>query len=42
MQLDELIRRFRTQANDKIEPYFNEDADVKDWLNDDFFSKTII
>ena len=34
MQLGELIRRFRTQANDKVEPYFNEDEDVKDWLND--------
>ena len=34
MELGELIRRFRTQANDKVEPYFNEDEDVKDWLND--------
>lgn len=34
MQLKELIRRFRVQANDKVEPYFNEDEDVIAWLND--------
>lgn len=34
MQLSELIRRFRVQANDKVEPYFNEDQDIKAWLND--------
>ena len=34
MQLSELLRRFRVQANDKVEPYFNEDEDVKAWLND--------
>lgn len=34
MQLDELIRRFRVEANDKVEPYFTEDVDVIAWLND--------
>ena len=34
MQLKELIRRFRVEANDKVEPYFNEDEDVITWLND--------
>ena len=34
MRLKELIRRFRVQANDKVEPYFNEDEDVIAWLND--------
>lgn len=34
MLFSELLRRFRVQANDKVEPYFNEDTDVKAWLND--------
>ncbi|MCG2572248.1 hypothetical protein LVY74_01585 [Acinetobacter sp. ME22] len=34
MQLEDLIRRFRVQANDKVEPYFNDDEDVIAWLND--------
>lgn len=34
MELRELIRRFRVDANDKIEPYFNSDVDVIAWLND--------
>lgn len=34
MNLQELIRRFRVLANDKVAPYFWEDAEVKDWLND--------
>jgi len=34
MELGELIRRFRVEANDKVEPYFNADEDVKAWLND--------
>jgi hypothetical protein len=34
MRLEDLIRRFRVQANDKVEPYFNEDEDVIAWLND--------
>ncbi|ENU86131.1 hypothetical protein [Acinetobacter sp. CIP 102129] len=34
MVLSELLRRFRVDANDKVEPYFNEDIDVIAWLND--------
>lgn len=34
MQLSQLIQRFRVQANDKVEPYFNDDESVIDWLND--------
>ena len=34
MTLQELIRRFRVLAKDQIEPYFWEDEDVTDWLND--------
>ena len=34
MQLSQLISRFRTLANDKVEPYFIDDASVIDWLND--------
>jgi hypothetical protein len=34
MTLQDLIRRFRVLANDKAVPYFWEDAEVKDWLND--------
>lgn len=34
MQLSDLISRFRTLANDKVEPYFIDDASVTDWLND--------
>ena len=33
MTLKELIRLFRVQSNDKIEPYFNEDEDIIAWLN---------
>ncbi|RMX08503.1 hypothetical protein D8I35_05345 [Corticibacter populi] len=34
MTLSELIRRFRTLANDKVEPYFWSDAELTDWFND--------
>lgn len=34
MQLSQLIQRFRVQANDKVEPYLNDDESVIDWLND--------
>jgi hypothetical protein len=34
MTLQDLMRRFRVLANDKVQPYFWADADVKDWLND--------
>ena len=34
MQLNDLISRFRTLANDKVEPYFIDDASVINWLND--------
>ena len=34
MPLNDLIRRFRTLANDKVEPYFIDDDSVTDWLND--------
>lgn len=34
MTLSELLRRFRIEANDKAEPYFNEDEDVTAWLNE--------
>ena len=34
MVLSELLRRFRVDANDKVEPYFNDDVDVIAWLND--------
>lgn len=34
MRLNELISRYRTLANDKVEPYFVDDASVIDWLND--------
>ena len=34
MQLSELLRRFRVEANDKVLPYFNEDEDVTAWLNE--------
>lgn len=34
MQLSDLISRFRTLANDKVEPYFIDDDSVTDWLND--------
>lgn len=34
MQLSQLIQRFRTLANDKVEPYFNDDESIIDWLND--------
>lgn len=34
MNVAELIRRFRKLSNDQVEPYFNEDADLMDWIND--------
>lgn len=34
MVLSELLRRFRVDANDRVEPYFNDDVDVIAWLND--------
>lgn len=34
MKLTDLIRRFRTEANDKAQPYFWSDLEVTDWLND--------
>lgn len=33
MTLKELIRLYRVQANDKVEPYFHEDEDIITWLN---------
>ena len=34
MNLSELIRQFRVESNDKVEPYFVEDQDVTAWLNE--------
>lgn len=34
MKLSELLSRFRTESNDKVQPYFNDDDDVIAWLND--------
>lgn len=34
MTLEDLIRRFRTLAVDKVQPYLFADEDVIDWLND--------
>jgi hypothetical protein len=34
MKLSELLSRFRTESNDKVQPYFNDDVDVTAWLND--------
>jgi len=34
MNLQALIRRFRVLANDQAQPYFWQDADLVDWLND--------
>lgn len=34
MTLEELIRRFRVNVNDKAMPYLFEDLDVTDWLNE--------
>lgn len=34
MTLAQLILRFRTMANDKVEPYFWSDAEVTSWLNE--------
>lgn len=34
MTLGELIARFRSASNDKVEPYFWSDKDVTQWLND--------
>ena len=33
MKLSELLRQFRVDSNDKVEPFFNEDIDVITWLN---------
>lgn len=34
MKVEELIRRFRALAGDKVEPYLWTDDEVVDWLND--------
>lgn len=34
MTLGDLIGRFRSAANDKVQPYFWSDEEVTDWLND--------
>ena len=34
MNLGGLIARFRTEANDKVLPYFWSDTEITDWLND--------
>lgn len=34
MKLSELLTRFRSDADDKVEPYLWSDADVKFWLNE--------
>lgn len=34
MTLQDLIRRFRVLAHDKVQPYFWAEGDVTDWLND--------
>lgn len=34
MTLGDLIRRYRTDANDKAMPYFASDDEVTEWLND--------
>ncbi|NNG80614.1 hypothetical protein [Acinetobacter sp. ANC 5378] len=34
MDLNELRRRFRVEASDLVEPYFNSTEDVDAWLND--------
>ena len=34
MTLGDLIARFRSASNDKVEPYFWPDEDVTQWLND--------
>lgn len=34
MNLEDLIRRFRTLAGDKKAPFMWEDEDIRDWLND--------
>lgn len=33
-KLEELIQRYRREANDMVEPYFVSDEDVIQWLND--------
>lgn len=33
MTLNELIRQFRVEASDTVEPYFFSDSSVTDWLN---------
>lgn len=34
MKLQDLIRRFRVLADDKVDPYLFADEDITDWLND--------
>lgn len=34
MNLEDFIRRFRALSNDRAQPYFWEDVDIVDWLND--------
>lgn len=34
MNLSQLIERFRSASNDKVEPYFWSDEEVTQWLND--------
>lgn len=34
MNLEDLLRRFRTLADDKLQPFFWQDEDIIDWLND--------
>ena len=34
MNLEQLIARFRTETNDRVEPYFFSDEDVTQWLAD--------
>lgn len=34
MTLEQLIARFRTESNDRVEPYFCSDDDVTQWLAD--------
>ena len=34
MTLEDLIRRFRVLADDKVAPYLFSDEDITDWLND--------
>lgn len=34
MTLEDLIARYRTDANDKVQPYFCTDSEVTAWIND--------